>query len=376
MSRSFVLLALTLIFACRPQVAVNQEIPFDQNNEYERALAGFNLASRMANYGVPGVSFAVIRDGDLSWAKGYGLLQTGQPEAVDQNTVFSVGSVSKVGTAVITLRLRQLEKLDVDTDVNQYLQSWKIPENDYTQTRAVTLRHIMSHTGGLTVHGFADFYPGENQPNTVEILNGNGPAKNDAVYVSRPVGRAFRYSGGGTTIEQLVVEDGTGLRFHEAADSLLFQPLGMDRSSYENPLPQDWGNIAKAHDRSGRPVALPRGYQSMPETAASGLWTTPSDFAKLMMMLMRAYRAHHTYLSQEIVQDMMTPVHPSDYGLGPRIQKKGGDIQFSHGGSNESYKARFIGSLSKQSGIVIFTNGAQGSALIRELLPLFEELLF
>ena len=344
-------------------------------NKYEDALEQFNLSFIMENHGVPGISFAVIKNGKLDWAKGYGLLQVGSAEKVNTETLFSVGSVSKVGAAVISLKLHEERKLDVDTNVNQYLKSWKIPNNQYTQNQPVTLRHIMSHTAGLTVHGFADFYPGEILPTTVQILNGEWPAKNDPVYVNIPVGSKFRYSGGGTTVEQLVIEDCTGRPFHVAADSLLFQPLNMTRSTYQNPLPENTSNIAKAHNRNGRPVALTRGYQSMPEAAASGLWTTPSDFAKLMIMLMQAYQGKSSFLGQGIIKDMMTSVSPSTYGLGPRIKNNEGDIQFYHGGANDSYRARFIGLLERQSGVIIFTNGSAGSDLIEELIPLFEPLL-
>ena len=191
-----------------------------------------------------------------------------------------------------------------------------------------------------------------------------------------PIGSRFRYSGGGTTVEQLVIEDLTGKSFHEVASEMLFQPLGMSRSSYQNPLPEEMGNIAKAHNRNGQPVALPRGYQSMPEAAASGLWTTPSDFAQLMIMLMEAYDGKHSYLNQSTVRDMMSPVNPSQYGLGPQIEIKGDDIIFSHGGANDSYKAHFSGSISQKTGFIIFTNGAGGHQLIRDLRPVFEEMLF
>lgn len=347
-----------------------------QSNQYEEALARLDLSSKMSNYGVPGVSFGVIRDGKIDWAKGYGLVQVGGVEKIDTETLFSVGSVSKVGASVMTLKMYNDGKIDIDKDVNQYLTSWKVPDNQYTQEQAVTLRHIMSHTAGLTVHGFADFNPGEDQPTTVQILEGEWPAKSNRVYVNIPVGSRFRYSGGGTTVEQMLFEDLTGMLFHKAADQVLFEPLGMNRSTYENPVPESTKNIAKAHNRNGRPVALPRGYQSMPEAAASGLWTNPTDFSKLMIMLMNAYEGEGNYLGKSIVEDMMTPVAPSEYGLGPKITTTAADVLFQHGGSNESYKAKFVGSLNSKNGIIIFTNGARGSELINEVMPVFEEMLF
>ncbi len=369
-------LCLAIGILCYPaDPLANTLPPQQQTNTYEEMLAEFGLASRMEHHGVPGISFGVIKDGELEWAKGYGVLQAGAEEEVDPETLFSVGSISKVGTAVMILKLHEAGILDIDQDVNNYLTSWQVPENNHTREREVSLRHILSHTAGLTVHGFADFLPNEKLPNTVQILNGSGPAKNNPVYVNIPVGSRFRYSGGGTTVSQMVIEDQQGKRFHEAAGSMLFDALGMKRSSYENPLPGEVGNIAKAHNSSGRPVALPRGYQSMPEAAASGLWTTPTDLSQMIIMLMEAYEGEHDYLSQALVKDMMTPVQPGDYGLGPEIEEGSNGTRFQHGGANDSYRAKFIGSLGTKNGIIIFTNGSSGSNLINELLPLFESLL-
>lgn len=372
---SLCLVFIAFAWSARPRSILLSSNTSPQN-AYEKVLLDIDLTSKMERYGVPGISLAVIKNGQLDWAKGYGLLQVGQSSPIDTETLFSVGSVSKVGAAVISLKMQEAAQLDIDTDVNQYLTSWKVPENQYTKEASVTLRRIMSHTAGLTVHGFADFDPNENLPTTVQILEGEWPAKSSRVYVNIPIGSRFRYSGGGTTVEQLVIEDLTGMAFHDAADQILFDPLGMQRSSYQNPLPQSVGNIAKAHDGSGRPVALPRGYQSMPEAAASGLWTTPSDFGKLMIMLMEAYEGQSEYLNRNSVTDMMTPVRPGEYGLGPRIEKKGNDIIFSHGGSNDCYKAHVSGALEKKSAFIIFTNGTDGHQLIRDLRPLFEEMLF
>jgi len=341
-----------------------------QSNKYEVALKKANLFDRMKYYGVPGISLAIIKNGKLEWSKGYGHLQEGKNVEINTESVFSVGSVSKVGAAVVILKLVSEGKLDLDTNVNNYLRSWKIEDNNYTLNKPVTLRAIMSHTSGLTVHGFADYLPLEELPTTVEILKGKYPAKNGSVYVNFPVGSRYRYSGGGTTVEQLLVEDVTKLSFHKATKDLLFRPLKMNRSSYQNPLPETFGNIAKAHNSYGKVVALPRGYQAMPEAAASGLWTTPKDFSKLMIMLMNSYDgSNETFLPNQLVNDMMTKVKPSNYGLGPKIESRDGFISFSHNGANDSYRADFTGFLHNKNGIILFTNGTRGSELINELKP-------
>lgn len=349
---------------------IHSAASFAQNNEHpsiDRFEADISIAERMEYYGVPGMSIAVIRDGKILWAKGYGVLQAGKNEPINTETVFSVGSVSKVGTAVTALRLVQQGQLELDRNVNDYLTKWQVPENQYTRRQPVTLRRIMSHTAGLTVHGFADFQPGERLPSTVQILEGSGPAKNRPIRVDIPIGSRFRYSGGGTTVEQLMIEEVTDKAFPEAVGGLVFRPLNMSRSSYQNPLPASHGNIAKAHDRNGNPRALPRGYEAMPEAGASGLWTTPSDIAKMLIAVMDSHAGDSKFLSKEIVADMMSPVSPSEYGLGPRLSNQRGQTRFSHGGANDSYRAHFEGYLESKSGLVILTNGNRGTELIREI---------
>lgn len=328
----------------------------------------WTIEERMAHWKVPGMSLAVIRDGKIAWAKGYGLKQAGSDDPIDTETVFSVGSVSKVGTAAITLRMVDQGLLDLNRDVNEYLSRWQVPESDYSENRAVTLRGIMSHTAGLTVHGFGDFQPGAELPTVEDTLNGKKPARNRPVRLFAEPGSRFKYSGGGTTIEQLVIEEVSKLPFPEAASKYVFEPLGMHRSTYVNPLPASHGNIARAHNARGEPTALPRGWESMPETGASGLWTTPSDYARLVIAFIKSYEgAADTFLSTGVARDMMTEVGRSRFGLGPMLNGEGPSRRFSHGGANDSYRAHMEGHLLTGGGVVIFTNGTRGGSLAREV---------
>ena len=318
----------------------------------------------MQDYRVPGISLALIRDRQLLWAKGFGVKQASTHRQsrvagkVDTETVFSVGSISKVGAAVISLKQVDLGKIKLDENVNRYLTSWKIPKSRYNKSQPVTLKQILSHTAGFNVHGFADFQPGEQLPETLDILKGRYPAKNAEVALIFQPGSRYKYSGGGTTVQQMMLEDLLNQRFVEVAQEHLFKPLAMNRSTYQNPLPSKFDNIAKAHDRSGRPRALPRGFEAMPEQAASGLWTTPSDLSKLIISLMQSYSGDSNgILSQRTAKQMMTRVGPSEFGLGPVMVD---EFTFQHGGSNDSYKAFFRGNLSTGDGYVILTNSANG----------------
>ncbi len=327
----------------------------------------WTLAERMEYWKVPGVSIAVIRNGKIAWARGYGVIQVGKPEKVDAQTMFSVGSVSKVGAAAITLRLVDAGQLDLDRNVNSYLKRWQVPGNGYTAIRPVTLRGILSHTAGLTLHGFPDFQPGDPLPTVIDTLEGRPPAKTEPVRVVLTPGERFKYSGGGTTLEQLVIEEVTGLEFADAARRYVFEPLGMARSTYENPLPQSYPNVAKAHGEDGRPRALPRGYETMPEMAASGLWTTPSDYARLIIAFIQSYRGAGNFLQVGTAHQMMTEAGHTPAGLGPFLEGEGMARRFSHGGANDSYRAWMEGHLGTGNGLVILTNGANGTKIHMEV---------
>ncbi|MBQ4879038.1 beta-lactamase family protein [Pseudoalteromonas luteoviolacea] len=327
----------------------------------------WSLVERMTHYNVPGVSIAVIKDYEVVFAKGYGVKEAGLNNPINTDTVFSVGSLSKVATAATALNLVSKGKLALDTDVNQYLKRWQVPTSKYTQSHKVTLRGILSHTAGLTLWGFPDFNPNEPLPTVINTLNGTGAAKTDAVRSFYEPGSSWRYSGGGTTVVQLMIEDVLNNSFESATNQLLFKPLAMSRSTFENPLPVSFGNIAKAHDRVGKLEAKPRGWHTFPEKAASGLWSSPSDYANLAITLMQSYHTEQGYLEQNIAQQMMTKVGYGNYGLGPELSGVGELRRFRHGGSNQSYKAWVEGHLNLGSGLVIFTNGSNGDKLIREI---------
>ncbi|MFT4075480.1 MAG: serine hydrolase domain-containing protein [Asticcacaulis sp.] len=334
----------------------------------------WTLEERMKYYGVPGVSIAVIRDGKIAWARGFGVRAAGTTDKVDADTVFSVGSLSKVPSAAISLRLVNAGRLDLDTDISPYLKRWKLPQNPYTGIAPVTLRGLLSHSAGMNLNNFPDFLPGEPTPTIVDTLNGTGPVKTGPLTISYAPGHTWRYSGGGVEVEQLLIEDVTGLSFPQAAQTYVLGPLGMTRSTFVNPLPENYGDIAYAHDASGKRVALPRGYETFPEMAASGLWTTPTDYARFVIALMDAYHAKPgAFLNPELGRETMTETGVSPAGLGPFLSGAGMDRRFFHTGANDHYRAWMEGNLATGNGMMIFTNGANGSKLYAEIRRAIED---
>ena len=327
----------------------------------------WTLAERMAEHNVPGVAIAILEDGEIVYVQGFGTRRAGQSLPVDGDTVFSAGSVSKVATASLALAMAENGQLDLDLPVSRYLESWSLPDQAAYDENTVTLRTILSHTAGFNTHGFRDFQPGESLPSTLDTLNGTGAAGNDALSLLFAPGTQYKYSGGGYTLAQLVLADIAGEPFADLADEVLFSPLGMDRSTFAQPLPDDYGNIAYAHGRDGQPAAGARGYESFPETAASGLWVSAHDLARLTRTLIHAYQGRDDFLSQDLAIDMMTPVAPSEHGLGPRLDGSGESFFFHHGGANNSYKAWMEGHLATGDGLVVLTNGSNGDDIYVEI---------
>ncbi len=324
------------------------------------------LSSRMAHYKVPGVSIAVIEDNGLAWARGYGLRQAEDGDPVDEHTLFQAASISKPIAAVGALKLVESGAVTLEGNVNAWLKSWNLPENEFTQQHPVTLEKLLSHTAGTTVHGFGGYRIDADLPTIPQILDGQSPANSSAVRVDKLPGEGFRYSGGGTTIAQLLVQDVSGRPFAEYMQAEVLTPLGMIDSTYEHPLPTDrHAQAARGHLSSGR--ILEGGWHVYPERAAAGLWTTPSDLARYAIEVQLAYQGRsRKVLSPAMIRNMLTPRGRA--GLGPMISVGEEVTRFSHGGSNHGYKCQFVADLNRGQGAAVMTNGDQGGALAREIL--------
>ncbi|MGH8025844.1 MAG: serine hydrolase domain-containing protein, partial [Pseudoxanthomonas sp.] len=193
----------------------------------------WELTERMTHYGVPGVAVAVLRDGRTISLKGYGSRLAGRNLPVGPDTLFSVGSVSKVATAALCLRLVALGKLDLDRDVGRWLRRWRLPEGLEGDTSGISLRMLLSHTAGFNVHGFKDVEPSAPLPSLLQTLNGTPPALNRPLERIDRAGSRSRYSGGGYMVVQTVIEDAMGRTFDALARQYLFAPLGMSRSRFD-----------------------------------------------------------------------------------------------------------------------------------------------
>jgi CubicO group peptidase (beta-lactamase class C family) len=335
--------------------------------EAGKPVPRWSLRDRMAYYHVPGVAIAILRDGKVVQAMGYGIREAGKNDKVDADTLFSAGSVSKVATAALILRMVSAGKLGLDQDIDTYLTSWQVPPTKDTARPEVTLRMLMSHTSGFNVGGFPDFLPQERVPTLLETLDGKPPSKHPPIHLKYSPGSRYAYSGGGIEVEQQLIEDVTHTDFETAARTWLLDPLHMTRSTFASPLPASRGNIAKAHDEEGKVVALPRGWQTFPELAASGLWTNANELGAMVAALIESYRGNSGFLPRTLATQMMCAVSPSPHGLGPELMGSGNGRVFYHSGSNDNYRAWIEGYLQTGDGFVILTNSPNGTQLRLEI---------
>jgi CubicO group peptidase (beta-lactamase class C family) len=329
--------------------------------------SGMKLADRMAHYKVPGLSVAVINEGKIEWARSYGVAEAGSGRVVSIDTLFQAASISKPVAALGALRLVERGKLNLDEDVNQRLRSWQMPESEFTKSKKVTLRGLLSHSAGTTVHGFRGYAEGEQVPTLVQLLDGHKPANSAPVRVDLEPGSRWRYSGGGTSIAQQLMMDVTGKPFPEYMREAVLGPAGMSRSTYEQPLHETrYRQAATGHTMSGDIV---KGrWHTHPEMAAAGLWTTPSDLARLAIEVQRAFAGRSNKIISKKMAAEMLRVQSGSYGLGFGLRGTGRELAFSHGGSNVGFKCLLFAYAETGQGAVLMANGDLGHPLIEEIM--------
>ncbi len=265
------------------------------------------------------------------------------------------------------LRLVQLNRLSLDADVNSQLVSWKVPVSPAANGKPVTLRELLTHTAGMTVHGFPGYAADEPVPTLIQVLNGEKPANTPAIRIESEPGSKWNYSGGGYVVMQQMVLDTTKEPFPKLMYDTVLGPMGMTHSTYEQPLPASMQSAAATPYRAdGSPV--PGGAHTYPEMTAAGLWTTPTDLARYCIEVERSLqgKANHV-LSQKTTEEMVTS-GKGNWGLGLEIGGSFADPYFSHGGVNEGFEGLFVAYEKHGDGAAVLTNAQGGIRLADDVM--------
>ena len=310
---------------------------------------------------VPSVSIALIDEGRFAFARAYGKDAT-------PTTLYQAASLSKFVAAIGAMRLVENGTLKLDEDVNETLTSWKVPTNEFNSTHKVTLRGLLSMTGGIGVPGFLGYAVGTPLPTLAQILDGAPPANSPPVTMIAVPGSAYHYSGGGYEIAEALMQDATGKPFPQLMRELVLDPMGMADSSFDQP--PDAALTARATSgHFGDGEELPGRFHLFPEHAAAGLWSTPTDLAKLLVQLAHTWQGFSSiFLHRQTLQEMLTPQNGGPYGLGAAVAGDGASLVLMKRGQNIGYQGYLILYPATGQGMVVMTNSDNGSKLAEALI--------
>jgi len=341
-----------------------------------------SVPGALQEYNVPGLAVALIRNGAVVWMKGYGFADVASARPITPDTAFNVGSLSKTATAWGVMRLVERGKVELDQPVDAYLKGWRLPASQF-DAKQVTIRRVLSHTAGISNHGYHGWDPASPLPPIVDSLSGK--TGTGEVRVVSPPGTGFAYSGADYAIMQLLIESVSGLSFQDYMTAEVFQPLGMKDTGFG--LPADFAQI----------MALPYGpfgellpHLRYDELAAAGLTTTLRDLAAFAAAGLKGPHSvppGRGVLKPQTIALMQTPQPHTrwadrdpygpnpQYGLGYTVRPDqfSGQVGVGHGGTNNGWESLLQIIPATGDGIVLMTNSSNGSAVISTVLCLWRQ---
>jgi phospholipase A1 len=295
---------------------------------------------------------------------------------VTTDSKFQAASISKIVTAFAALRLVARNKLNLDENINDKLRSWKIPINNFTASKKVTLRNILNMTSGLSVSGFSGYPVGAKLPSLLQILEGQQPANSEPVLVTFTPGTKYFYSAGGFLVLQQLIRDVVGTNFAMAMHHLVLNPLFMRQSFYAKSLHKHFWRkeIPGFYSTSdARKIMIPGGWHNYPELASNGLWSTPKDLARFVINIMQSYQGKPSgLLPQSVAKQMLTKQKNTLFGLGVMVQGKDKNLNFIKIGKNFGYIAVIIGFPNTGQGAVLMINDDNNFACVAKIVYAIE----
>lgn len=328
----------------------------------------YNIIDRMKFYKIPSVSLAVINNGKIAWTKTYGYAGIESKKLAGKATLYQVASISKSVNSLGIMKLVQDSKLSLTNDIRNYLKSSTFPDNEFSKNKSITLKNLLSHTAGLSVHGFIGYPVSDSLPTINQILNGERPANNEPVKPIYPINEHFEYSGGGYTVIRKILDDNISSNYDSLMTAIVLKPLKMTNSTFSQPLSPKYQNYAYGTDKEMR--TLKGNYYIYPEQSAGGLWSTATDIAKFVLSIQNDIKGNqNSLINKQLTAEMLQPVL-NNYSLGFGIIEKGGEKYFWHEGESFGYNSMYYGSFTTGKGVVILTNAypSNGQPFIQELL--------
>jgi CubicO group peptidase (beta-lactamase class C family) len=320
----------------------------------------------MKTHHVPGCAVVVFDAGEAVWNKCYGVTDAERGRPIELNTLFPIACAAQFVTALTALQLAKRGELDLDCDVNEILREWKLPAHRWQSSAHVTVARLLSHKAGINVQGFPGYMNGEPLPSVLQILDGLRPAKNPPIRVNACPGERYVFSSGGFMIVQQVLRELAGAPFPDLVNRLVLSPLGMTRTVYE-PVPIAWKrDAARSHRDNGQPI--PGGWLNAPELAASGLWSTPEDIARLLRAIRTLYSGQDIAgICPDLLPELLSR-RDGTHGLGCLFQGEGRDFRLTSEGTHAGHICLAILYPALGKGMVFMANGGHSTELAMEVV--------
>lgn len=337
-----------------------------------------SLAERMAEHNIPGLSIAVINDFKIEWSKTFGYRNVNTKEPITLETIFQAASITKPIMSTLALHLVEKGILELDEPVNNKLKDFRIPDNEFTKEKAITLRHLLSHTAGINLPNRGFGRDEGSSPTLLQTLKGEVPAKNDPVEVTFKPGSKCQYSNFGYIIIEKLLHDVTNKKLHDIAKEILFEPLGMKNSFLLYPTEELQQRMICPHNYYNGKVYKPHVGLLPRIFGCGGLITTPTDIATFAIELMNAYKGKsEKILSQKIAKEMVShqvtlnPIYYYDstaQGLGIFLFESENDFFFGHrGGGEPGSSSLFMANPESGQGFVAMANSNVGHQLFQSI---------
>ena len=341
--------------------------------ESKKHFDGATFIQRMEDLRVNAISIALVENCEICETYTLGVKQRGKADKVTASTLFQAASISKPVFAVAVMRLDECGILDIDADISEYLVGYEVPTFD-NQKHKITLRQILSHNAGLNLHGFAGYQQGQDVPTIEQILIGARPCNHEKLKLIKTPEIGHQYSGGGYVLAQKIVTDVCKADFYDLMDEWVLSPLAMAHSTFSQPLPSErLHEIAFGY--GDHDLALPGGYDIMPELAAAGLWSTPSDLARLGIEIMKVLNGKSAFLKKDTAPLMTTKAYEdSRHGIGFVVGESKKRNIFGHSGHNDGFVSNMVFCPNDGSGIAVMTNTNIGDDIVFEVTDAFKEL--
>lgn len=356
-STFYLLILMVLVSSCQTSKKV-----FAEKKDFRFLTDSLKVEQQLEKYKLPGVSLVVFENYKIVYSNQVGVKSTNSKEKLDVNTAFSTASITKPITALLCHILEEKGLINLDEPIDKYLKRWHLPKSKFTENNSPTWKQFFNHTSGTNQGGFSDYYEGDVIPTIKQSLLGQIPRYDKEIEFLFTPGTSFEYSGGGYVIVQMALEDTLNKSIAELAQEHLFSPLGLTNTTMIQPNEKGFPtNVASVHDKDGKVIKT--GLPITPQIGASGVWSTPTDLAKLSIEIQNALRnKNNKVISHQVAKKVteVTALKNAVGGWGYGWQKSvayNNYDWFTCNGSNTGVGGSIFATMEDGNGFVILANG-------------------